>query len=146
MKKFKESEESASQDGEALRKTVTREIKILQQMRHENVVTLLDVFRHKSKLYLVFEYVAHTLLEELEKSKGGLELIKVKKFIWQLVKAIEYCHSRNIIHRDVKASHLVFTHLMRSKPENCLLTRSGVLKLCDFGFSRECLDTSCPQV
>ena len=61
IKKFKESDED-----EHVRKTALREIRVLKLLHHDNVVALLEVFRRKKKLYLVFEYVERTLLEELE--------------------------------------------------------------------------------
>ncbi len=47
----------------------------------------------------------------------------MRKSIYQLLRAIDYCHTRNVIHRDIK-------------PENLLIGDNGVLKLCDFGFAR----------
>ncbi|KAJ8578857.1 hypothetical protein ON010_g344 [Phytophthora cinnamomi] len=118
IKKFKESD-----DDEQVKKTALREIKILKQLKHENIVSLLEVFRMKGKLYLVFEFVEKTILEEIERHPDGLDALTLKKLMWQLVRAINFCHQHNIIHRDIK-------------PENLLVSRNGVLKLCDFGFAR----------
>ncbi|KDO21222.1 CMGC/CDKL protein kinase [Saprolegnia parasitica CBS 223.65] len=118
IKKFKESDED-----EQVRKTAMREIRILKQLKHENIVNLIEVFRRKGKLYLVFEYVEKTILEEIEKNPEGLEPHAIRSLMWQLIRAIHYCHEHNIIHRDIK-------------PENLLVSKNGVLKLCDFGFAR----------
>ena len=118
IKKFKESDED-----EQVRKTALREVRILKQLRHENIVSLIEVFRRKRKLYLVFEYVESTLLEALERHPEGLEPGEVRRIMWQLIRGVDYLHSHQVIHRDVK-------------PENLLLSRSGILKLCDFGFAR----------
>ncbi|GAB9469917.1 hypothetical protein Gpo141_00007179 [Globisporangium polare] len=118
IKKFKESD-----DDEQVKKTALREIKVLKQLKHENIVSLLEVFRVKGKLYLVFEFVEKTILEEIEKNPEGLDPAAIKRLMWQLVRAIHFCHQHNIIHRDIK-------------PENLLVSRNGVLKLCDFGFAR----------
>ena len=63
IKKFKESDEA-----EEVRKTALREVRILKQLRHDNIVGLLEVFRRKRKLYLVFEFVESTLLQELDQA------------------------------------------------------------------------------
>ena len=118
IKKFKESDED-----EQVRKTALREVRILKQLKHDNIVNLIEVFRRKGKLYLVFEYVDRTILEDLEKHSDGLGLDNVKKITWQLCRAIEFCHAHNVIHRDIK-------------PENLLVSKHGALKLCDFGFAR----------
>jgi len=118
IKKFKESDED-----EQVRKTALREVRILKQLKHDNIVNLIEVFRKKSKLHLVFEYVERTILEDLERNPDGMDPIETKKCLWQLLRSIDYCHAHNIIHRDIK-------------PENLLISRNGILKLCDFGFAR----------
>ncbi|NXT05812.1 CDKL2 protein, partial [Prunella fulvescens] len=94
-----------------------------QHLRHENLVNLLDVYKRKKRWYLVFEFVDHTVLDDLEASPSGLDYNRVRKYLFQIMRAIAFCHSHNIIHRDIK-------------PENILVSQSGVVKLCDFGFAR----------
>ena len=97
IKKFKESD-----DDEILRKTTLREVKILRLLRHSNIVSLIEAFRRKGKLYLVFEYVEKNLLEVLEEQPQGLEPDLVRAYIFQLCQAINWCHSHDVIHRDIK--------------------------------------------
>ncbi|NWW55860.1 CDKL2 protein, partial [Ifrita kowaldi] len=118
VKKFLESDDDA-----AVRKIALREIKLLKQLRHENLVNLLDVCKKKKRWYLVFEFVDHTVLDDLEASPNGLDYNRVRKYLFQIMRGIAFCHSHNIIHRDIK-------------PENILVSQSGVVKLCDFGFAR----------
>ncbi|KAJ3002915.1 Cyclin-dependent kinase-like 3, partial [Thoreauomyces humboldtii] len=122
IKKFKESEDDLQ-----IRKTALREVRMLKQLKHDNIVNLIEVFRRKGKLYLVFEHLDHTILEDLDKRPHGLsddrENGTVRKCMWQLLKAMDYLHSHNVIHRDIK-------------PENILVSVNGVVKLCDFGFAR----------
>ena len=76
----------------------------------------------------MFEYVPRNLLEVLEERPGGLDPDLVRRYTWQLVKAVAWCHRHDIVHRDIK-------------PENLLVgsddTASDALKLCDFGFARQ---------
>ncbi|XP_064132418.1 cyclin-dependent kinase-like 3 isoform X1 [Loxodonta africana] len=107
----------------SVNKIATREIKFLKQFRHENLVNLIEVFKQKKKIHLVFEFIDHTVLDELQHYCHGLESRRLRKYLFQILRAIEYLHSNNIIHRDIK-------------PENILVSQSGITKLCDFGFAR----------
>ncbi|XP_060064230.1 cyclin-dependent kinase-like 5 [Ylistrum balloti] len=118
VKKFKDSEEN-----EDVKRTTLRELKMLRTLKQENIVELREAFRRKGKLYLVFEYVERNMLELLEEMPNGVPLEKVRSYTFQLCKAIQWCHSQDIIHRDIK-------------PENLLISKQDTLKLCDFGFAR----------
>ncbi|XP_021921705.1 cyclin-dependent kinase-like 1 isoform X2 [Zootermopsis nevadensis] len=118
IKKFVESE-----DDPLIRKIALREIRLLKNLKHPNLVNLLEVFRRKRKLHLVFEFCDHTVLAELEKFPQGCPELLTRQITWQTLQGVAYCHQHNCIHRDVK-------------PENILLTAQGVVKLCDFGFAR----------
>lgn len=118
IKKFKDS-----YDDEYVRKTALREIRILKELKHDHVVNLIEVFRDQGKIMLVFEYVDHTVLDEIESNPNGLNELEAKKIIWQLLRAVAFIHDHNIIHRDIK-------------PENLLLSKNGILKMWDFGFAR----------
>ena len=117
IKKFKEV------DDELVKKTMKRELKMLQRLNHPNVVDFQDAFKRKGNLFLVFEFCEKNLLELLQENPKGLNPNLIRKFIYQLCKAIKYLHSESIIHRDIK-------------PENLLITDDMNIKLCDFGFAR----------
>ncbi|XP_065668768.1 cyclin-dependent kinase-like 4 isoform X10 [Hydra vulgaris] len=118
IKKFKDSEES-----DDVKRTTLRELKVLRMLKQENIVELRESFRKRGKLYLVFEYVEKNMLECLEKMPSGVPLVQLKSYIRQLNKAVQWCHKNDVIHRDIK-------------PENLLISNTGTLKLCDFGFAR----------
>ena len=100
-----------------------REIRILREYRHTNIVNLRTVFRENGKLYLIFDYVQKTLLEELQATPDGLAFERIQSITYQILKANNFLHEGNIIHRDIK-------------PENLLISKAGIVKLCDFGFAR----------
>ncbi|XP_012936798.1 cyclin-dependent kinase-like 1 [Aplysia californica] len=118
IKKFVESEEDP-----LIKKIAMREIRMLKQLKHPNLVNLIEVFRRRKRLHLVFEYVDHTVLHELDRYPRGVPEKMVQRIIYQTLLAVNFCHQHNTIHRDVK-------------PENILITRNGQVKLCDFGFAR----------
>ncbi|KAM4549438.1 cyclin-dependent kinase-like 5 isoform 3-T3 [Odontesthes bonariensis] len=118
IKKFKDSEEN-----EEVKETTLRELKMLRTLKQENIVELKEAFRRRGKLYLVFEYVEKNMLELLEELPTGVPTDKARSYIFQLIKAIHWCHKHDIVHRDIK-------------PENLLISSDDVLKLCDFGFAR----------
>lgn len=68
----------------------------IQQLRHENLVNLLEVFRRKKRLFLVFEFVERTVLDDLEKRPEGLEEIDVKKISFQVLRGLDFCHNHNV--------------------------------------------------
>lgn len=102
--------------------TLLREISILKSLNHINVVQLIDVMTSSIPIFLAYEFV-ETDLRRLLIRKGPLKPNIVKSYAFQLFSGIDFLHSHRIIHRDVK-------------PDNILLSRSGLLKLCDFGMAR----------
>nr|CAB3229488.1 cyclin-dependent kinase 9 [Phallusia mammillata] len=111
--------------------TALREIKILQLLRHDNVVDLIEICRTKptqynrckGSIYLVFEFCAHDLAGLLSNAVVKFTLGEIKKVMLQLLEGLFYIHRNKILHRDMKAA-------------NILITKNGVLKLADFGLAR----------
>lgn len=110
--------------------TAIREIAILSQLTHKNVVRLLSTFHNKKYLVLVFEYCQYDMGRILRRSK--LSNIEIVSFSYQLLSAVCEIHEHSIIHRDIK-------------PQNLLVNERGVLKLCDFGLSR-LMNVPCEQL
>jgi len=113
--------------------SVIREISLLREIDHVNVVKLLDVLhRQTGGLFLVFEYVAHDLKTFLDNhqvsddasQRHGLPKDMVKSFLRQILSGVSVCHTYRILHRDLK-------------PHNLLISANGnELKLADFGLAR----------
>lgn len=110
------------QEDEGVPSTAIREISILKELNHPNVVDFKDVVHADKKLYLVFEYLDQDLKRFMD-SVNGLRPALVKSYLYQLINGIAYCHSRRVLHRDLK-------------PQNLLIDRTGKLKLADFGLAR----------
>lgn len=71
-------------------------VSYLQKLRHENLVNMLEVFRRKKRFFLVFEYLEHTVLEELEARAGGLGFITSRKYCYQVLRALDFIHSHDV--------------------------------------------------
>lgn len=63
---------------------------------------MIEVFRRKKRFFLVFEYLEHTILEELEaRSGGGLGFSTARKYIYQVLRALDFIHSNNVRHKVI---------------------------------------------
>ncbi|XP_034484938.1 serine/threonine-protein kinase STK11 isoform X2 [Drosophila innubila] len=113
---------------------VTREIHLLKQLKHQNVVQLVDVLYNdeKQKMYLVMEYCIGGLQEMLDYAPDKkMPLFQAHTYFQQLVNGLEYLHSCRVIHKDIK-------------PGNLLLTLDQTLKISDFGVAEQ-LDLFAPD-
>ena len=112
-------------ENEGIPSTALREITILRELKHPNIVRLLDVVLNDSKLYLLFEYGECDLRKYLINLKDkSLDENSIKNFLYKILDAVAYCHSKKIIHRDLK-------------PQNILTSKNGeIVKVADFGLAR----------
>ncbi|KAK8791140.1 hypothetical protein WA158_005771 [Blastocystis sp. Blastoise] len=113
-------------EDEGIPSTALREVSILLSLHHPNVVKLIEVENANGRLYLVFEYLDLDLKKYMNlhpMSSGGMPIKLIKSYTYQMLLGLDYCHSRGIMHRDLK-------------PQNLLINKNGVLKLADFGLAR----------
>merc|ERR1719346_241626 len=120
MKKIRlESEE------EGVPSTAIREISLLKELQHPNIVLLQDVIMQESRLYLIFEFLTMDLKKYLDTipQKEFCDPNLVKSYTYQILQAMLFCHQRRVLHRDLK-------------PQNLLIDKNGAIKLADFGLDR----------
>jgi len=105
--------------------TAIREISLMKELKHENIVSLHDVIHTENKLMLVFEYMDKDLKKYMDThgDRGALKPPLIKSFMYQLLKGVAFCHENRVLHRDLK-------------PQNLLTNTRGQLKLADFGLAR----------
>ncbi|XP_023691711.1 cyclin-dependent kinase 16-like isoform X2 [Paramormyrops kingsleyae] len=103
--------------------TAIREVSLLKDLKHANIVTLHDIIHTEKCLTLVFEYMEQDLKQYMDDCGNILDVYNVKIFLFQLLRGLAYCHGRKVLHRDLK-------------PQNLLISHRGELKLADFGLAR----------
>ncbi|KAI9024329.1 kinase-like domain-containing protein, partial [Phycomyces nitens] len=104
--------------------TALREVAILKEVCHDNVIKLLDLVQKDTLLYMVFDYLDMDLRVYMNGTKReGLTHGHIRSFMQQLLQGIDYCHSHRILHRDLK-------------PQNLLIDKTGRLIIADLGLSR----------
>jgi cyclin-dependent kinase 2 len=107
---------------EGVPSTAIREISVLKELDHDNIVGLIDVVHFERSLWLVFEFLDQDLKKYLD-SVSFVPPELVKSYVKQMLNGLLFCHSRRIIHRDLK-------------PQNLLIDSTGKIKLADFGLAR----------
>jgi len=113
--------------------TAVREIKILRQLKHKNIIKLkeivtdkqeaVDFRKDKGSFYLVFEFMDHDLMGLLDSGLVQFTEQLNASIMRQMLEGLAYCHERNFLHRDIKCS-------------NILMNNKGQVKLADFGLAR----------
>jgi len=103
--------------------TAIREVSLLRDLKHANIVTLHDIIHTDKSLTLVFEYLEKDLKQYMDDCGNIMSMTNVKIFLVQLLRGLAYCHQRRVLHRDLK-------------PQNLLINERGELKLADFGLAR----------
>ncbi len=101
---------------------IFREMKIIKQLNHENIVKVYDVFENNEYYFIIMDYCEGGELFDYIVKKERLKEEEAAYFFYQIINALEYIHSKGIVHRDLK-------------PENLLLKGDNILKIIDFGLS-----------
>ncbi|XP_014259703.1 cyclin-dependent kinase 1 [Cimex lectularius] len=108
---------------EGVPSTAVREISLLKELVHPNIVGLQEVLMEENRLYLIFEFLTMDLKKYLDSLENLMPESQVKSFLYQILQAILFCHKRRVLHRDLK-------------PQNLLLANKNVIKIADFGLGR----------
>lgn len=106
-----------------LKKFLPREIEVVKGLKHPNLIRFLQAIETTHRVYIVMEYAENGSLFDVIRGQGYIEEARSRHWFLQLVGAVQYCHDRGVVHRDIKC-------------ENLLLDRDDNIKLSDFGFAR----------
>jgi serine kinase len=106
-------------------KFLPRELDIWPKLNHDNIIKMFDCLVREKKIYMILEYAnGGDLLTYIQNLTSPMSELKAKSWTKQICNAVNYLHSLNIIHRDLKLENLLID-----------LT-SNKIKICDFGFSK----------
>jgi len=105
------------------------EVRIAKQLRHNNIVTVYDlqIDHSRKSCFITMEYVDGEDLSILIGRKGKLPMEEVLPIVEQVASALDYAHSRGVIHRDIK-------------PKNIMIAKDGTVKVTDFGIAKRLKD------
>ena len=110
-------------DEEYIEKFFNREAKISECLSHENIVKLLDYGKINDKYFLIYEYIEGISLDKYLSKNKSISIKEIKNISIQILKALAYAHSQNIVHRDIK-------------PQNIIITNKNQVKIVDFGIAK----------
>jgi tetratricopeptide (TPR) repeat protein len=105
------------------REMFQREARSAAQLNHPNIVTIYDYGVLEGKAYIAMEYLDGVSVQQLIEQRGRLSVVEALRIGRQVLDALEYAHDRSIVHRDIK-------------PSNMMQTKTGLVKLMDFGLAK----------
>ncbi|CAJ0931946.1 unnamed protein product, partial [Mesorhabditis belari] len=121
IKKIKLGSRHEAKDG--INRTALREIKLLKEIHHENIISLRDVIGNKSSISLVFDFMETDLEHLIKDTTIILSSPHIKNIMMQTFLGLNFLHANFILHRDLK-------------PNNLLMNNMGRVKITDFGLAR----------
>ncbi|XP_014485927.1 PREDICTED: testis-specific serine/threonine-protein kinase 3-like [Dinoponera quadriceps] len=104
-------------------KFLTREIEVVKGLKHPNLIRFLQAIETTHRVYIVMEYAQNGSLFDVIRRDIYIDELRSRRWFRQLLEAIDYCHERGVVHRDIKC-------------ENLLMDQQFNVKLSDFGFAR----------
>ena len=121
IKKIKLGTRAEAKDG--INRTALREIKLLQELSHDNLISLRDVFGYQQSISLVMDFMDTDLEVIIKDTTLVLAPANIKSYVLQTFLGLEYLHNNWVLHRDLK-------------PNNLLVNRKGIVKITDFGLAK----------
>lgn len=106
-----------------MKKFLPREIEVVKGLKHPNLIRFLQAIETTHRVYIIMEYAQCGSLLDMIRRDTFIDEFRSRRWFRQLLEAIDYCHGRGVVHRDIKC-------------ENLLMDQNFNIKLSDFGFAR----------
>jgi len=127
IKKFKPDKEGEQIQYTGISQSAIREMALCTELRHDNVIRLIEIILEDKCIFMVFEYAEHDLLQIIhhhtQQPRHSIPPTTVKSIMFQLLNGCQYLHSNWVLHRDLK-------------PANIMVTSAGQVKIGDLGLAR----------
>lgn len=127
IKKFKPDKEGEQIQYTGISQSAIREMALCSELRHDNVIRLIEIILEDKCIFMVFEYAEHDLLQIIhhhtQQPRHSIPPSTVKSIMFQLLNGCQYLHSNWVLHRDLK-------------PANIMVTSAGHVKIGDLGLAR----------